>query len=293
MNKNFFNLALFFLVLGLTFSPTQPVRGKNPQDRLEELVEKGDRAARQARLRTRTETQLRKALNIYRQVLEIDPEHTHALNRLSLGYYMLAEAYLDYEDKKEAYQEGFNYGVRSLRTNPEFRSLHNEKGFSALKNLPDSVNNAHGLVWAAANLGMLAEWNGVMESLSNLPALVSLNRRVLEIPDAEGYLKSTAHSALGSVSGEVLTRMPLTFWQVLKYDFSWERTKDHFEKAIELAPESLGNYLSYAYYYAMKKDKDDLAKELLQSVINVPLGDTFPLMNRIANEKARPLIKRL
>ncbi|MBS3789089.1 hypothetical protein KGY77_11070, partial [Candidatus Bipolaricaulota bacterium] len=84
-----------------------------------------------------------------------------------------------------------------------------------------------------------------------------------------------------------------TFWQVHKYGFSWEGTREHFEKAIELSPKNLGNHFSYAYYYALNRDKEDLAKKLLQRVIQDPLGDEYPLMNMIAKKKAKILMQRV
>ncbi|MFW6104571.1 MAG: TRAP transporter TatT component family protein [Candidatus Bipolaricaulota bacterium] len=288
MKKIILSLFLISLSFTLISLPFQPTVGETSQQQVESLIEQGDNAAKKARHQNRTEEQLRKSLNIYQRVLEIDPDNLHALNRLSLGYYMLAEAYLTYSEKKEAYQKGFDYGLRSLRTNPDFRRLHDEKGFSALKDLPQSVVNAHGLAWTAANLGTLMEWKGVFESLDILPALVSLNQRVIELD--KGYLGAAAHCALGCISAEVLKKTPLTFWQVHKYGFSWEGTREHFEKAIELSPKNLANYFSYAYYYAYNKDKEDLAMRLLDKVISEPLGDNYPLMNMIAKNKAKILI---
>lgn len=291
MKKTVLSIFLVPLLLSLISLPFQSIVAETSQEKVERLLEKADRLGKKARFQKRTESQLREALKTYKQVLKIDPNNTHALNRLSLGYYMLAEAYLDYTEKKETYQRGFDYGVRSLRTNYDFRELHDEKGFSALKNIPESVVNAEGLAWTASNLGMLGAWKGVLESLDSLPALVSLNRRAIELDN--GLAGAAAHTSLGCISAAVLNKMPFTLWQVYKFGFSWEETKQHFEKAIELSPENLGNYFSYAYYYAYNKDKDDLARRLLEKVIQEPLGDNYPLMNMIAKKKARILIRRI
>ncbi len=291
MNKRSFSIFLVIFSLTLISLPGPLTAEEIPQAQLEKLVEKGDEAAEKARFKNRTEAQLRKAIDFYKKVLEDDPNNTHSLNRLSSGFYLLAEAYLGYEKRKEAYQKGFDYGVRSLRTNPDFRRLHNEKGFSALEELPESVNNVEGLVWTAGNLSMLAHSEGVLDSLGKLPALVSLNRRAIELDN--GYLGAAAHNALACISAVVLDSMPFTFWQTYNHDFSWKKTKEHFEKAIELAPDYLGHYFSYAHYYALNKDKEELAKNLLKKVIQEPLGDTYPLMNKIAKDKAETLINRL
>lgn len=286
-------LSFFIIILLVTsiLFPAKLAAEQDSQERLEKLIEKADKAAEKARFETRTETQLREALKIYERVLDLDPDNTHSLNRLSSGYYALAEAYLGYDEKREkGYQKGFDYGVRSLRTNPDFRKLHDRKGFSALKNLPESVVNVEGLLWAASNLGMMAETKGVLESLDSLPALVEMNERVIELDN--GYLGAAAHNALGCISAEVLKQQPFTFWQVYNHGFSWKSVKKHFETAIEQSPEYLGHYFSYAHYYALNKDKETLAKSLLNKVTQEPLGDSYPLMNKVAKEKAEILMDR-
>lgn len=160
-----------------------------------------------------------------------------------------------------------------------------------MKKLPESLDNVEGLLWTAGNLGMLAESQGILESLDSLPALVELNERVIELD--KGYLGAAAHNALGCISAVVLKKTPLTFWQVYNHGFSWEGTREHFQKAIDQAPEYLGHYFSYAYYYALNKNKEDLARSLLEKVIQKPLGDSYPLMHEVAKEKAEILINRL
>lgn len=291
MNKTIFSLFLIIFLVSLITTPPPLNAEEISQKQLDKLVEKGDEAANKARFQKRTETQLREAIDIYKKILELDPDNVHSLNRISSGFYMLAEAYLDYDEKEEAYQKGFDYGVRSLRTNPDFKQLHDKKGFSALKNIPDSIDNVEGLLWTAGNLGMLAETKGVLESLDSLPALVEMNERVIELD--KGYLGAAALNALGCISAEVLKKKPITFYQVYKHGFSWEKTREYFERSIEQAPEYLGHYFSYAYYYALNKDKEDLAESLLEEIIQEPLGDSYPLMNKIAKEKAEILINQL
>jgi hypothetical protein len=77
--------------------------------------------------------------------------------------------------------------------------------------------------------------------------------------------------------------------QVRNNGFSWEKVRNHFERAIELAPNCLENYFSYAKYYALKKGKEDMARELLNKTLTGPLGKDYPLVNSIAKEKAREL----
>jgi len=255
---------------------------------LQELIDKGDRIAREARTETRTEGRLRDALDVYRKVLGIDPGNRHALNRLSLGHFTLAEAYLaGSEKRKSAYRTGYEYGLKSLKVNEDFAELYEKVGEKALKKLPETVDDVEAVFWTGANLGRLGETKGVLDSLGDLPALITLNRRVLQIN--ETYLGGAAHRTLGSIAGELLSRLPLTFLQVRNNGFSWEKVRNHFEQAIELAPNCLENYFSYAKYYALKKGKRDMARELLDRTLSDPLGKEYPLINAIAKDKAREL----
>lgn len=290
MYKDIFSLFIVILLVSVIPLPAQLAGEEDSQARLEKLIERGDKAAEKARFETRTETKLREALNIYKKILKLDSDNIRSLNRLSSGFFMLAEAYLAHDEKREAYRKGLDYGVRSLRANSDFRQLHNEKGFDALKKIPDSVDNAEGLLWTASNLGMLSQTEGILESVDSLPALVELNERVIELN--KGYLGAAAHNALGCISAEVLRNKPFTFWQVFNHGFSWKKTREHFETAIKQDPEYLGHYFSYAYYYAFNKDKEGLAKNMLNKVIQEPLGDTYPLMNKVAKGKAEILLNR-
>lgn len=285
-------IFLFAIPLATIFCLPISPHGENSPTRIQQLICSADKAARQAQFQTRTENQLRKSLRIYQQVIALDPTNKHSLNMLSLEYFTLAEAYLEGEEEKiEAYNKGYTYGLKSLRTNPDFDRLYAKKGFSALKNIPGWVRNIEGLFWTAANLGRTAERAGVIESLGKLPALLTLNRRVIELD--ESYLGGAAHRTLASISAEVLKRMPFTFWQVHSNGFSWKKTKAHFDKATELAPNCLENYFSYAKYYALNKGKTDEARKLLKKVLEEPLGNSYPLVNTIAKKKAAELIEEI
>lgn len=286
------NFSLILVLLTFTsVSPTLWAQSNGVEViGVQRLLEAADRAAHEARYENRTETELQESLVKYKAVLDRDPENRHALSRLSLGYFTLAEAYLETEEKKrEAYEKGYNYGIKSLCTNEDFEKLYEKKGISALKDLPSSVKNVEGLFWTGANLGRTAEWKGILDSLNLLPAVVEVNRRVLELN--EGYLGGGAHRALGSISAEILNLSPLTFFQVHNNNFSWKKTKRHFERAIELAPNCLENYFSFAKYYALNRNQAETADQYLRKVLESPLGEEYPLVNTISKRKARELIE--
>ncbi|MFB6291566.1 MAG: TRAP transporter TatT component family protein [Candidatus Bipolaricaulia bacterium] len=258
---------------------------------INDLIEKGDKAARKARYKNRTEKQLRKSLSIYKKVLKIDSANNRALNRLSLGYFTLAEAYLNSGKKKiAAYRSGYDYGLRSLRTNEQFSRLCKEKGSKeALKHLPESVRDVPALFGTAANLGRLLEDKGLIASLKSIPILIELNRRVLTLD--EDYLGGGAHRALGALQCRIMENLPITFILVQNYGFSWQEAKRHFQKAIKLAPSCLDNYFFYAKYYLAEKGKKDRALNLLEEVLKKPIGKKYPLVNLIAKQKAKTFMQ--
>ncbi|MFP4135472.1 MAG: TRAP transporter TatT component family protein [Candidatus Acetothermia bacterium] len=291
-------LFLVFLIgVTLTFTASwaadEEISELSEDASLEELLRAGEQAAAKARNEKRTEEQLRKSIRIFERVVELDPDNTRALEMLSLGYFTLAEAYLEESRQKSAYEKGYEFGLRGLRAHEDFEEIYREIGYPALKKLPDSVKDVEALFWTGANLGRLAERKGVPEALNDndLPALVTLNRRVLELE--ETYLGGGAHRNLGTIGAEVLDKLPLTFWQVRSNGFSWEKSKKHFEKAIEIAPGCLENYQVYARYYALNRGKEEKALELLDEVLERPLGDKYPLVNEIAKRKAESLKEKI
>ena len=295
MNRDKYRWVLLYILILVTLLSTVIVtygadRDTPESTKIQDLIKEADRVAREARTVTRTRDRLEDAIELYHDVLEVDPDNhnRHALNRLSLGYFTLAEAYLaGTERKKTAYRTGYEYGLKSLKLNKDFAESYEKKGFKALKNLPSSVDNGEAVFWTGANLGRLGETKGVLDSLGDLPALVELNRRAIALNEA--YLGGAAHRALGSIAGELLSRQPITFLIVHNNGFSWEKVKNHFEKALEIAPGCLENYFSYAKYYALKKGKKDMARDLLNETLTRPLGGEYPLINSIAKKKAREL----
>ena len=283
---------LFLFVLLLALAPLIPVKGEgeatSTEPQLEKLLQRAERASRQARFERRTEESLRGAIELYERALKRGAEGADPLRQLSIGYFMLAESFLEEEEeRKAAYERGLQYGLRALKKCTSFGRLYREKGMKALADLPRDCRDVEALFGVGSNLGRLAEFKGVMNSLGDLPLLLSLYRRSLEVD--ESYMGAAPHRALGAVGGEVMGRMPLTFWQVRRHDLNWEKVKDHYERAIELAPKCLENYFSYAKYFALKKGQRELARKLLKRVLDSPLGEKYPLINMVAKDKARGL----
>lgn len=193
----------------------------------------------------------------------------------------LAEAFAsDRDSKLEAYQKGFEFGLESMRTCSEFDERYRNQGKKAFTDLPDSLTDLRAIYWTAANYGRLAEYSGVKKSLGDLPKLLAMNERVLELD--EEYLGGAAHRSLAAIQASVLDKTPWSMTEVLKYDLSWTKVRTHLRQATELAPDCLANYYTYAKYYSLKRGDKQAAKKHLLKVFREPIGEDYPFLNLFA-----------
>lgn len=282
-------LLIGFLACCVSISAA-PKTSKSPT--LNKLLNRARQQARQARFEHRTEKQLRQAITLYERVIEIDPDNTHALTRLSLGYFTLAEAYLTEPQAQQiAYHKGYEYGLRSLKTSSRFNHLWKKYRFSAFTHLGSSLHRTKALFWTATNHLRIISTKNNLAQMNDLAELLSMYRKVTKLD--EDYMGGGAHRALGSIQGTVLKKLPWSLIQVTRHNFSWEKTRHHFERAIQLAPHCLDNYYTYAKYYALNRNKQDLARKLLQKIISHPVGNNYPLINMVAKKKAKKLLQNL
>ena len=130
------SVFVLLIILSGVVGYTENKEDVRRSDDIRRLLREADRIAREARTETKTEDRLRDALECYREVLDINPDNSHALTRLSLGYFTLAEAYLvGPEKKRSTYRKGYKYGLKGLKTNEEFAELYEDIGRKALEKL--------------------------------------------------------------------------------------------------------------------------------------------------------------
>ncbi|GAG36102.1 unnamed protein product, partial [marine sediment metagenome] len=212
--------------------------------------------------------------------LESLPIETQAfvLNRLTqLCYELTTFSPGDTPDDKLAFQQGKDYGLRSLRLNPEFATLENDDFAKAVALVIDPA----ALLWTADNWGALFNYD-LIGGMFNVGNVRTLYERCLAVD--EGYWGASAHNALGAML--VVTPGAL--------GGDTDAGLEHLERALTLSPDYLVNRVVYAQYWGFSyglfgnvSGIRDAAfiEDQLGSVLDAPIGD-WPFWNREAKREA-------
>lgn len=202
------------------------------------------------------ETRLREALDLWEKALGlVQDQHSRRLIlvNLSRAWFELAEGYLQDEREKEAaYGKGKDYALDALRADEEFMVTERKEGLRAA--LRGSVD-VEALFWYGNNLGRWLRFH-YWEALTGGPRdVLAAFERCAELDEA--YWAGGPRRALANF----LAQTP----GFLGGDFS--RAKKEFQRALELAPEFLQNYVDYAEQWAKKAGDDTLFCALLREVL--------------------------
>lgn len=218
--------------------------------------------------------------------------------KLARGHYLMGDGFLSLEDdaagRDAEYQKGLDWATTALKlAAPEFAAAMagNAKHAEAIKLAPKEAVPA--MYWYAANLGKWAAAKGFATKLKYKDDLKATMEHVKSLaPDFfyaaawryfGGYEAATAGIAGGSL----------------------DKSKENFEKAIQLAPNYFGTKVLYADFLCTKLQKDTDGdgisdgkkkfKELLESVIS---GDPnvdpeIAAENTIEQAKAKKLLAQI
>ena len=218
-------------------------------------------------------------------MVEAVPENKQLLITAAQSYASYASGFIQDEDKAYAltlYAKARSYALRALEKNgfknPLSRPFDDfEDGLQkmAKKDLPY-------LFWAASCWGGWISLNqGSMEAMAELPRVVAMMKRVLELDEAFYY--GGAHLFMGILEASTP--------RIAGGDMNLAR--DHFLKAIELGE---GKFLMakvyFADYYAKKAFDRELFIATLEDVLGTPVDIEveLTLLNSVAHSKARKLI---
>jgi len=207
------------------------------------------------------------------------------LNRLAqLHYELTTFTPGDTPEDEEVFRKGKEYGLRSLRLNPEFASLEEDDFDGAVAAVIDPA----ALLWTADNWGALLDYNPI-SGLLYLGRVRTLYERCLAVD--EDYWGASAHNALGAMC--IVTPAALGGDE--------EAGRAHLEAALSLAPTYLLNRVVYAQYWGFTYDLfgnvtgvRDAAfiEEQLRIVLDAPIGE-WPFWNREAKREAEALLADL
>jgi hypothetical protein len=210
---------------------------------------------------------------------------SYVLNRLSQLCYE-ASTFSDGNTPEDRvlFEKGKNYGLQSLRLNPEFAEAENRDFEEAVSYATD----ASALLWTADNWGKLGEINPI-EGLLNQGKFIALFQRSLEV-DSRLWGGSSSN-ALGSL----LIMSPSTLGG------DKEAGLDLVYSAIDIDPSYLPNQVVLAEYWGftynflgqMTGIRDAaLIESQLNLVLEADIGD-WPFWNRHAKENAQVLLDKL
>jgi len=207
------------------------------------------------------------------------------LDRLAQCYYELTTfSEGDTPEDRPLFQQGKEYGLRSLALNPGFAEWKDQDFKKALSFVTDPA----ALLWTADSWGAIFGYDP-WQGMSNVGKVKALYERCIEVDEA--YWGGSCHNALGAL----LVTTP---------DFlggNLDLGKEHLERAIELAPDYLENHVVYAQYWGFTYDffgnmngvrDQELIERELSFVLEAPIGQ-WPFWNREAKKEAEALLERM
>jgi len=229
----------------------------------------------------------------------VAPEERDLAVKLSQGYLTLGVIFAKGEDgEADAYRKGKHWGLKSLRMDSDFAAVEKREGFL------DAVRqetNAPALYWAGMNWLSLANFDRLAAVSSGVvKKTVAMIERVLELD--ETYDCYGAYRVLGSIWGA----LPWLPFGTYRRDLERARTYlchvvDDPQLCGDLPPrpvdpactEYLGNRRVLAEFHLMEKGLWAEAAQVLQSVIDAPVGETYSLFNARAQDDARQLLEEV
>jgi tetratricopeptide (TPR) repeat protein len=282
--------VMFILITGLvTGLMITGCAGRQSAYVLPELSQKGDATKVESFmkegddhyvLRENTKS-LEAAIQSWEKAVEIDPQNQTALIKLSIACYWMGNGHLKEKDAKISYfHKGAQYGERAMALNPEFKSLmeQGKKDYECLDVLGKKELPA--VYWAYCNLGRWAVNQGFVSILKYKKKLKTFIDWVVKTDEefqfAGGHRSIAVYYAKApSFAGGDL-----------------EKSKYHFDRSLEIAPNYFTTKLLMAEFYAYKTQDREMFVRLLNEVLDedpAVLPNDVP-EQKISQEKARILL---
>jgi tetratricopeptide (TPR) repeat protein len=230
--------------------------------------------------------ELGKAVAAWEKMDTASPNTADILLKLARGYYLQGDHLRVDGNKDEAlaiFEKGVLAGEKGMMaSSDEFanRVKAGEKVADAVSSMPKSAQPI--MYWYAVNLGKFASLKGFSTLLFYKNRIFNLMKQVLTLD--ETYFYGAPHRYFGAyfakAPGFAGGDMNLS--------------KEHFEKAMALFPDYLGTRVTYAEFFAIKEDDEELFDELLDAVVN---GDPTKISGvepeqRFEQYKAKKLIEQ-
>ena len=197
-----------------------------------------------------------KALELYEQEFAANQDDRELAALLVRGYYLLGDAHeTDKEAKKTAWDKAFAYGQKCLSKNAEYDAVIKKSGNKVEAIKAAKKEDVPCIYWSASSLGKWAKSNGIVQSIKHKSTLFSFITKVEQLdPD---YF----HGAANRYWGAYYSVIPSFAGRDLN------KSKENFDKSIEIAPYYLGTYILLADTYARNAQDHATFDQAVQYVL--------------------------
>jgi len=223
--------------------------------------------------------------------------------KLSQAYYTYADAFLpNHPDQRGTFLKGKQWGFKSLRMNPTFVAFEEQDGFVAAV---EAETDAAALFWANANWLRWAEPD-ILSAIKAGIAKKSLAMSERGLALDESYSVYGAYRALGAFwQGMPSNPILAVFTGGLMQDY--DKVLANFCSVVgdpvfcgadgglldPICEQYLENRVLFAKYYLIPLEHWADAARVLQSVLDEPIGELFPLYNGLNQQLARELLQEV
>ncbi|MFN3197932.1 MAG: TRAP transporter TatT component family protein [Bradymonadia bacterium] len=236
--------------------------------------------------------ELQKSIDAFKKAADMDPTRADVQVMLARAYYSMSNLHLRWEDdSKDAQKASFDKGVIAAETaikltSPEFAAKI--KAGESWNDAIPSVTSPKGLeamYWYSSNLGKWMVMEGIATALKYKDRVSALMTHCKKLD--EKFFYGGPHRYFGA------------YWAKVPFSSDLNKSKMHFEKSIELAPEYLETKVYMAREWATRVDEDEgggievfkkLLKEVVDADANALSADLVP-ENQNAQRQAKGMIE--
>ncbi len=212
------------------------------------------------------------------------------VNKLSQAYYTLGNVFVDPSENEDIYLKGKNWGLKSLRMNPEFAELEKSRFDTAVA----AETDAAALYWTNSNWLRVAQKNPLQAVMAGVTKRTgAIMDRLLDI--APNYLSGGVYRSYGAYYSGLPSMFGRDLGKALCYLCPVIEEPGYCAEC-EIAEHVPGtdayfeNRSFFVEFYLMPKKQWEDAARILQSILDDPIGDQYPFMNACSQENARELL---
>jgi len=220
--------------------------------------------------------------------LEIDYSLRNVVSKLAQAYYTLGNIFIPDEENEEVHLKGKHWGLKALRMNPDFLAAEEDDGFVAAVEFENDVT---AIYWATSNWLRVAQKHPMQAVFAGVPAKTqAMSERSMALDPT--YMVGGPYRSLGAYYSGLPVGKDLD--KALEYLCHINEAAVCAECEVgEMVPGAEGYYENLTFlaeFYYMEKGMWTEAAELLQRVLDSPIGDTYPLYNGYSHVNAANLL---